>query len=297
MKNSRTKSMIFGCTSIFVFLLFISSCNIYNPSEPIPSYIHIQSIGLTTDYNTEGSSSQNVTDAWVYIDDQIIGCFELPVTFPVLSEGNHTIKIRGGIKVNGIAATRAPYPFYQQHVQTINLKKGAITDLGNSINLRYFTNVVFKLMEDFESAGFKLDTNNQGSETNLALVSGNSPNVFEGNNSGYVHLDNNKIYFRCQTTDAFTLPVASAPIFLEFNYKCDYNFTIGVIAYGSGGQQTFAALAYNASDKWKKAYLYLTPTVSGAYTANNYRIYLAMLNNSGANSVNLYLDNIKLVHF
>ena len=95
----------------FIFLS-LSSCEIYNPSEDEPSYIHIDSISLTTDYTAYGTASHKITDAWVYVDNELIGAFELPANVPVLKSGVHNINIRPGIKLNGIAATRSYYPFF-----------------------------------------------------------------------------------------------------------------------------------------------------------------------------------------
>jgi len=55
--------------------------HLINPAEPIPSYIHIDKIDLTTDYSSQGTSSNKITDAWIYVDNELIGAFEMPVTF------------------------------------------------------------------------------------------------------------------------------------------------------------------------------------------------------------------------
>ena len=62
----------------------------------IPSYIEINSIIHTAD-SMEGAPHHNITDVWVYVDDNSIGTYELPAKFPILYEGNHEIKIRAGI--------------------------------------------------------------------------------------------------------------------------------------------------------------------------------------------------------
>ena len=112
-----------------IISIVISSCELINPAETVPSYIHIQKIDLISTA-TYGSSSSKISDAWVYIDEQLIGCFELPATIPILSEGSHNIKIRPGIKVNGIGSNRSPYPFYNIIEQTIDLQKGTVLNLS-----------------------------------------------------------------------------------------------------------------------------------------------------------------------
>ncbi len=286
----------------FIFAL-LSACELYNPTEPIPAYIHIDKInviknpaGFTTLDGTEGSLSSKITDAWVYIDEQFIGCFELPVTFPVLYEGTHQLKIRAGIKVNGIAATRAPYPFYEVYTQTIDFHK--TTKITVSPTVMYRTNAHFDLLENFESVGAPLIDTTSRSDTTLRITTTPpSQNVFEGFHSAIAYLDANRTFFECATVNKYVLPVSGADVFLEFNYKCNYPFTVSVIAYGTGSpflQQ--AVLGLNASENWNKAYIYLTPTVSAAYTATNYKIAWGAINNTNTDSIAILLDNIKLVH-
>ena len=77
--------------SVFCVAIF-SSCEIYNPAEPIPAYIHIDKITLAKNYSgfpnsstgDEGSLSNKITDAWVYIDEQLIGCFVSSILIPLL---------------------------------------------------------------------------------------------------------------------------------------------------------------------------------------------------------------------
>src|SRR5687767_2026929 len=73
--------------------------------EPVPSYIHIDSISLNSIYSTQGTSDHKITDAWVFVNEQYVGVYELPATFPVLYEGTQNIRIKAGIKKNGISAT------------------------------------------------------------------------------------------------------------------------------------------------------------------------------------------------
>ena len=280
--------------AVFATVLF-SSCELYNPAEPIPAYIHIQKFTLTTDNATQGTNSHKITDAWVYVDDQIIGCFELPATFPVIWEGTHKVKIIPGIKVNGIAANRAQYPFYTSHEQDVDFQPGKVITLSPSV--RYKTGTNFKFMCDFEGIGSDLDTT-QFSDTAIQIMYSATPhpNVFEGTKSLIGYTDPTRFRFECATIDAFVLPTGGAPVFLEFNYKCNYELVVSVIAQGTAAIDQSAALYLNPSNNWNKAYVYLTPNVSGAFTATNYRIAWGMRNLTGQDSAAILLDNIKLIH-
>src|ERR1035437_8120947 len=176
------KLLIVCCWLLLV--VTIVSCEIYNPAEPIPAYIHINKITLAKNLSgfpnsstgDEGSLSNKITDAWVYIDEQLIGCFELPITFPVLSEGIHQVRIRAGIKINGIAATRAPYPFYNDFTQTITLEKGAKMNLTPSVT--YNSNTHFAIMESFESVAHTM-VKSIHSDTTLQILQSPDPNIFK----------------------------------------------------------------------------------------------------------------------
>jgi hypothetical protein len=44
---------------------------------------------------SEGSASHKITDAWVYVDDQLVGVWEVPSKIPALEAGEHTVKVVG----------------------------------------------------------------------------------------------------------------------------------------------------------------------------------------------------------
>ena len=280
----------------FVFILFIAtailgSCNLYNPPEQVPSYIHIDKIDLTTD-PLEGSNSSKITDAWVYVDEQLVGCYELPCTFPVLFEGDHQVMIRAGIKVNGISAIRSPYPFYNSFKQLVNLQPGTTITLSPTVT--YTSSTTFEFMESFEGSGVIMDTT-AASDTTLQRIFLPNTDVFEGNSSGVAYLDQNNTFFECISSLSYVLPKGGKDVFLEFNYKSNHEFVVGVIAMPPYYQQ-LASLTYNASASWNKTYLYLTPNISGASGSTQFKIFIGMQNTSGADDVKLLLDNIKLVY-
>ncbi len=287
--NSTYKFFLSIC--IFATVL-ISSCELYNPAEPIPGYIHIDKFNLNTTYSTEGSNSHKITDAWVYIDDQIVGCFELPATFPVIAEGVHKIKLIPGIKVNGIASNRGQYPYYTSYEQDVNFEAGKSITLSPTITYKSTTNFVY--LNDFEAAGFTIDTTNY-SDTTLQLLVSPDPNVYEGAKSAIGYTDATKTRFECATTSNFVLPHGGAPIFLEFNYKCNHEVVVSIIAYGTATLEQFEVIRLNPSANWNKIYVYLTPTVSATYSAVDYKLVWGMHDQSGSDSSVVLLDNIKLI--
>ena len=100
-----------------LILLVLSSCQ-KEDTGGIPTYLKIDNITLD-----EGNTTSNITDAWVYVNGQLQGVYELPAKFPVLEQGNTDIKVYAGIKNNGIAARRVHILFILLHYKyriTIN---------------------------------------------------------------------------------------------------------------------------------------------------------------------------------
>ena len=283
-------------TLIFIFVMgFFYSCEIINPNENIPSYIHIDSISLTNVNHPEyGSTSHKITDAWVYVDDQLIGAFELPATFPVLFSGSHTVTIKAGIKVNGISGTRAIYPFYTPNISKINLNVGSVVTINPTLTYNSYTNFAWK--EAFEDGGISL-IKTINSDT-IIMQTSDSTKVFEGSFSGVVNLDANKPLFQCQTANSFGLPTGSDnPVFLEMNYKANQEFLIGLFATNSTETQKLEALYVNKSTNWNKIYINLKSAIELTTISNpKYQIFIEAEKSSDVTTTELLFDNIKLVY-
>ncbi len=280
----------------FIFIFF--SCEIYNPSEEIPYYVHIDKIDVTTNYSGQGSNSDKITDAWVYIDGDIIGAFEMPVTFPILKQGNHSISIKAGIKINGIAATRGIYPFYKPIVQDINLIGNKVINLSDTsanycTTTSYYDDITFAWKEDFEDPGMTL-VKTDNSDT---IISRTSDDVFEGSYSGAIYLDAERPFFEAKTSDAFVLPKGGSPVFLEFNYKTNNKINVGIFSNFSTQSIQHNILIINTTDKWSKIYINLTDNISDDYNAINYNIFFGAQKQDDVSEAIILLDNIKLVHY
>jgi hypothetical protein len=267
-----------------------SSCN---KEEPIPSYIHISQINLTTNYSTEGSSKEpKILDAWVYIDGNTVGAFEMPFTVPVLFYGTHTLRIFPGIKENGIAETRIAYPFYALYQQTVNLTAQTITTISPTTTYLSSTNFIW--LEDFEGSSPSIcDTTN--SDTVMKII---TSDVFEGVGSGGVFLESGKTKYTGISCNKFVLSKNGSPIFLELHYKTNTEFQVGIIGYDSNNLvnvQT-TALTLRPIDVWNKVYVNLTDEVTSATNSVKFAIFFSMLKNPDLSTSYFYLDNVKLLN-
>jgi hypothetical protein len=282
---------LFFCVS-FLLLLLASSCEKFSGDQTIPAYLSVDSIYLTTSYEAQGTNSHKITDAWVEIDDELIGAFELPARFPVLKSGKHNVKIYPGIKKNGISTTRCNYSFYSPNSRDVTLTPDSTTKIG-VLKTTYQSTTLFPWKEDFDQAGLLLDTVN-GSSAYIQRTETGSSLTFEGNHSGLIALDSLHDYFEAQSHDKYSIP--NAPVFLEMNFNTSNTLVIGVISYGSASLYETPIMTLNTTGgAWKKIYIDLTTTLN-AYTAMSaFRVYIRALKNGGLEQSAIYLDNLKLV--
>ena len=288
------RKRFFQLSAVILFFTVFTSCEIVNPDEDIPSYIHIDSIDLVINDPVEGSASHKITDAWVYVDDNLIGTYELPVTLPILESGKHTVKIRAGIKLNGITASRVFYPFYTFYSEVVDLEKAKVDTLKPYVN--YFEGTTFAWKEDFEDSGIKIEPLST-SDTSITLVQ-DPEHVFEGNASGAIFLDEQKKLFKGSSLAAslLSLPKAGIPVFLEMNYKNNQEFAVGIIAVYPTYFAEITVIVLNPSETWNKVYINLTNDVSEEVGAVGYQLYLAAGKDSTVSSPAIYLDNLKIIY-
>ncbi|MFN4235612.1 MAG: hypothetical protein ACK4IK_12485 [Bacteroidia bacterium] len=265
-----------------------------NPAEEIPAYIEIDSSYFSVnDPVKEGSASHKITDAWVYINNDLRGVYELPAKFPVLDKNDCDVTIRPGIKMNGIAATRVNYLLYKSYTTRLNLKP--LQTYKITPHYTYADNLKFPFKEDFESSNsFE---NYSSSDTSIIRVS-NPGLVFEGNFSGAIYLDSEKSYFKAKAVSAnkYKLPDSGRTVFLEMNYKCNNTFAIGFGSQYNVDAIETLLIFLNPSPNWNKIYINFTEEASRNLNANEHYFYIESLLNPGVDKAEIFIDNLKIVH-
>ena len=276
------KYTLYAFFMLAVFSLAFASCKKFEGSQTIPAYIHIDSITVNCDYFTYGANTSKITDAWVYVDDNAIGCFELPATFPVLKHGPHKVTVYGGIKSNGISAARAPYPFYRPLVyENLNLVEDSIVKLQPVLSYYSIGNGVEKgWMEDFETANTLVPY--AGSDTSVVRINGaeawHSANSFY---SGKIVLPPDSLDFTVATADEFTFHKGyMSYCMLEMDYNCNDAFFVGVIYYKDYQLVKHPLLRIQPTDttdgipqRWNKIYVNIGPFMNENVTASYFKIY------------------------
>jgi hypothetical protein len=281
--------------------IFMLSCDKFEGDQTIPSYLRIDSLGFSTDNDIQGTNYQKFADVWIYVDDDIVGGYELPCTIPVLAEGTHKLVISPGIILNGISDTRVPYPVIEPIVlNDFNfLPDSVIKAFGTT---SYMSNVEFVWMEDFEDASLAI-VESAASDTGIdRTYPAGAPGAFideYSEYSGISYLDNNRKYLQLVSDDGngqgFVIDRGDY-VFLELNYRTSIPLVAGVyIKLQDNTIEERPFLIINTSDNWNKIYINFTPIVYETFDAVNYKIYLeAQLDDSGDSGF-IMLDNIKLV--
>ena len=305
---------------LFFLALAATSCNKFEGSQTVPSYIHIESIEVDslTDYFVYGANTSKITDAWVYVDDNPIGCYELPSTFPILKKGPHKVSIYGGIKVDGRSPARDDYPFYMPCVyKELNLVEDSIINLNPS--LTYYpigegVNVAW--MEDFENTNSLQPYGS--SDTSMVRFSGSgawhSANSFF---SGKVELPPDTMDFTVMTADQFDFYKGTNGVYcmLEMDYNCNDTFFVGVQYYRNYQLEMMPLVKVTPTDKqhdrpqrWNKIYINIGPMMNNNVTSNYFKLYLTsdlttdqdILYGHVYHPINepryYYFDNLKLLY-
>jgi hypothetical protein len=302
----------------FTFLIIISllsSCQKFKGDQTIPAYIRIDSIIVQTIYEEEGAPTNNITDAWVYINNESIGAYELPAVFPVLARGITEVRVDPGIKLNGIAALRTPYPFYKSIIQDVELVEGEEVNLnsdtlfmGNdfvpyNMVTGYYKNLKFVWLEDFEDPSLSLDSTSKSLTDIHRTEPANNPDALLASYSRYsglMTLTEEKYLIDVATNvgnnDGFILPQVGEFVFLEFDYKNNNYFTTGFYAKEVSQIIQHPVLNMNPTSEWKHIYVNLTPGVSSQTGAIDFNIFFGALKEVGVAEPRILIDNIKLIH-
>lgn len=240
--------------------------------------------------------SHNFTDVWVYVDNKIIGCFEVPCKIPVLISGDaKNIQLYPAIRNNGISATKKIYPFMDPVDTTMNLVSGQTYTFNPKTRYNSATNF---WIEDFESSNIKLDEDPL-SAASMSYAS-NSAIALSGT-YGHVSLNATDPIWIGVTTEALALPKGSE-VYLEVSYRNSTGILTGVKALNQDGStKDNPNVSMNAQDagsmQWKKIYIQLSEVISYSTNAVLFKQYLTAQLPENQSTADVYIDNIHIVYF
>jgi hypothetical protein len=287
-------------THLFIFLsalpfLGLVSCIKNNPD---PAWLEVGEWTLEQNANSQyptGELTHNFTDAWVYVNDEIVGVFEVPFKIPLLYSGAANIKIFPAIRNNGISATKKMYQFVDVFEVNVDLKKNETISL-NPVT-RYKSSVRFWL-EEFELAAVKIKNDPVAA---AELVKGNDPSILKwGNYYGLVNLSKVDSTWIGYTEAQMQLP-RGQEVYLELDYYNTNSLTTGVIGISASEIKPNPNITLNkqpaSTVKWKKVYIDLRDIVSNSPNAEYFEQSFEAFIEANLQQSFIIFDNVKVVYF
>lgn len=277
-----------------IFLLF-TSCVKNNPD---PSWIEISSWQLVENPDEQGLAgdlSHYFKDAYVVVNEKVIGYFQLPAKLPLLMDGDAEIAIYPVVRNNGIAATKKVYPFCVVYKTKDKLVKNEVLKINPVTH--YESDLEF-WVEDFEAASLDIYS---ASESLANLVKANDPNYLKyGNYYGLVTLNSQDSTWAGYTIDFSNVPKNSSEVYLEIDYMTGNNLLTSLNAAVNGVEKINPNIQLNSYDYqsvgWKKIYIDLKELVSSYYTATYFKHYFTAKLDSGKLESQIFLDNVRFVY-
>jgi hypothetical protein len=264
--------------------LFFTSCVKENA---VPSYIYIPSFSVNVK-GGEGTSAQKITDAWVYVDGQINGVFQIPITLPIVEVGKHEISI-AGIRNNGTKSNAVIYPFFNTFTLNMDLKSGKVDTLRPVTS--YIPNTQYKILEDFET-GNTLRIDRDG---NTALRFISIDNGFEGK-CGQIILTKAQPKMEKASVAKADLSSTAENIYLEMHYKTETELSVGIVGSDMSNPNGIALykITLFPSKEWNKTYINLTNESKDLRMKDFQLVFRSFLPDS-LNSATILIDNLKLI--
>lgn len=270
------------------FFLFSESCNIVNPAEQTPTYVHIDSFQFVPKTGT-GTQSHRIIAVSAYLDYAPLGMFDLPADIPVLTEKSGSLMLRPVVSYSGLGEVLINYPYYQADTTTFIPapgKKITITPKTHYLpdSLLLFTT------EDFESGNSFVVL-----EGDTLMRTSDPQYVFEGTYGGLIKLTDTAYAVNIMSV-GFQGPSTTSDrteAYLELNYKCSVPFLIGLQTSDGGSEPIQYLNGFNPRSNWNKVYIGLKDFLA-QYPSKTYRVVVRTAKNTSGTDY-VAFDNFKVV--
>lgn len=281
---------------VFFGLSLLFSCVKNNPD---PAWLRVNDWDLVANValsGEEGELTEKITNAKVYVNDELIGIFETPFRIPLLTSGESVVRLDPVVINNGISATKKVYPFTNYYIETVNLIKNDTVVISPVTS--YKSNANFWI-EDFEDINISIENDPNTSLANLVL-SNESLNSFNGNYYGKVELTDSDSTWVAYTLDQLVIP-KGVDSYLEIDYYNTNDVYQGLISLSPSGQSNNVNIRMNAQTPesviWKKIYIELRELVTASPNQSTFlQSFQANLDVDDTEGL-IYFDNIKVIWF
>ena len=280
------------------FLLLLLGFTACVKNNPDPSWLEVTAWSLQSNIDLsgdEGELSHNITEAWVLIDDKVIGVFQVPFKIPILKDGMCNIKIYPAIKNNGISATKKIYPFLEFYEVNQTLVQNQTLTLHPVTKYKSVTQF---WIEDFEGINISLTDD---PNTSIAVCETVNENLQPFNGSFYRKISLNSIdSLWVAYTDAIFI-AKGKEAYLEIDYHNTNSLTTGLIYASPTGVTNNINIRLNAQNPetavWKKIYIELKELITASPNSSNFQQSFSCYLDPGQISTEILIDNIKVVYF
>lgn len=296
---------IFLLTITFLYLLSSISCERFDGDQEIPAYLQIDTIALQATSAYPGiTPTSKIVDAWVYVDDWLLGDFQLPLKIPVLKRGACKLTVYPGILANEQSMQRRGYAFYTNYEATIFFAEDSVTHI-KEIKTNINSKAYFNMNETFGDVNIAFDTistyNRTAGIERVTTAELGLENRLYGEYVGSMTLTEDKpgcMILSKEKFDGDDMP-KSQDLIVEVDYCCNNEFTFGLQYIYQGRNERYDMLILGAQKKmeWTKGYINIAPRITELRSAGatDFQIYFATDLGSGEESAQLYFDNIRIV--
>lgn len=267
--------------------------------ESIPAYLKINPFSVNS---TGGAAWQKITEGWVYVDGELLGGFTLPVTLPVLEEGEKKVEIFAGVKINGQETNPGSYLCLKRHTQTVSFV-ATDTITVNPVT-SYVPDCYFVWPEDqttFDGqSSIQLENRDGDGATGFEI---NTDAGFAGKGIE-IKINKDHPLIEMATQSVPLNNSGGRDIWLEMQYRTDIPFSFLLLGDNDGFEEAISIYLFNPTENngWNKIYFNLRDYVV-ALKKTNYRLFFRVplpRDSNGAYSAEsgtVHIDNLRLISF
>lgn len=263
----------------------------FDSFDESPMFIELEDFTFTTTAQ-QGINTQKIQDVEVFADGFSIGVFNLPAKVPVLSD-NATVDIVifPNIRNNGQISASVSYPFYKEVRVSLPFEPEQVVPV--QLNFSYRDDAQIVNVCDFEGANCFVDN----FDMNLDILFNRSSETIYGNFCGKITLPEDNTFFEKSTFNSINKSdLTSTRVYLEMDYRCETEFSAGVLLSG-GGLPDFPAYAFTfkPTSEWNKIYIELSELIVSSNIESFKVIYGTTTPTTTAGSI--WVDNVRVLYF
>lgn len=275
--------------SLFLIGGILTTTSCAEDRSEIPSFVRIDSIAVdSSSYDSVGKHTGKIDFAFVYVDDNLQGVYQLPCKFPVIGEGPKNFKIYAGVYEFGNGAATIRYSFYQPYEVFDTLVKEETLILAPHVI--YDPELFIPSIQDFDSPGFGSDFVKSGGTTGdyFSNYAGGNPG-----SCGYLYMQaGDTTYLQIETVTAINVPKnLQLGCFLELDYKCNAPFYLDIKTSVEGR----SIVGFNTKTTWSKIYINLSYAVN-SIQGTDIKLIFRTPRVPGITDQEIFIDNVKLIY-